>query len=488
MNAIFEMILRWVLAGIVVGLPAYGVLFGSLGAMDKFEAMIWCTPVVAVLAVLTKHHLRLLLFCSAFAVSIPLVGYRPIPMPVLALFLIFAGYVARLAIVKTSSVRGVDRYIDTVMFITSIAVVSWIAIARPSMASFGSEIGGAWETMMALAGIVGYWGTRSLRNQSHNWRNLALVTLFGSIAGLIWKVVSIKLDDGTPAKIIIGCFFASGWWFYSIALGIAVKIWRSQNWRFSVWPVYLIAVLLIMHSFMSGYRSRILFAPLMIGAAFWCGKLRKSMLLFILAFLCLAVFLANSDIGLKLPGEARRVLSPIRMNSNVSDTWTAGELELGEFGAGSPWRMAVWQNAWSKIRERPLVGNGFAFSGADLYADMVYASSSNEAITRGVETSGQFHSVPINLMYYLGIPVALLFCLAWLLVFKRLISLATESQGWLGAFVIGLLGYLIAATGQALTTGGGIDFMAVCMVMGIYQAIAPSVSESPSVSPESDMA
>jgi hypothetical protein len=474
-----ERIMIWVLAAIVVGLPTYGVLYSSLGAMRRLDALLLCSPLVGFLALLPNVHLPVLLFCNAFPVPIPrILGNREVPISVVVPFLMFAGYLARTAIMKSHSVRVLtkDKPIDAAMFITSLAVVLWIVIDRPSMASMGAETGGAWEAMMALSGVCAYWGARSLRNRSRSWRKLVLVTLGGAALGLVWTAVDSALQGRAFADFLSGCFFSTGWWFYGMALGVTVKVWYSPSRRFGAWPAYITAMLTIVNSLMSGYRSRILFGPLMTGAAFWCGRLRKSMMFFVLSFLGIAILLANTEVGGKLPDRARRVLSPVRIASERSIL--RAHHGAGEWGPSSPWRMALWKTAWSKIRERPLLGYGYAFSGALLYADTASAASVQDAIVSGLVKAGQFHTVPLNLTYYLGMPVACVFCFAWLLTFRRLLSLSSTRSGWYGALATGLLTYLIAVTGQALTTGTGIEFIAVCTVMGVYQAISPGETDA----------
>jgi hypothetical protein len=140
-------------------------------------------------------------------------------------------------------------------------------------------------------------------------------------------------------------------------------------------------------------------------------------------------------------------------------------------GRASPWRKRLWSTAWSHIRQRPLAGRGYAFSSADLFADFASARATYEARIRGVSTAGQFHNVPLNLAYFCGLPVSLLFCVAWVITLWHIVGIATRAASWFGAFMVGFLVYAVAATGQALMNGGGRDFLAICLMMGLTQAI-----------------
>jgi len=484
----WDKIANYLLGLVVVGIPTYAVLYAGLGMLGRVQAVLLAVPIIsAVVAIMTGIHLYLVMMCNVFPVNLPKVLVsRDIPVTVVIPFLVFAGYLMRSIMTKTFFVKGTNKLIDRLMLATSIAVVAWVVVDRPSMASIGAETGGAWEAGLALSGVVAYWGVRSLRGRNYNWKRLMILTLCVSVAGLAITAAASRLRGASLLDMLSITFFSAGWWFYSLLLGVTVKVLYKPSRPFSFFPAFFVACLLFGHSLMSGFRSRILFGPLMIGSTFWSGKLNRSFLFFVILLVGVSVFIANSErLESRLPDRARRVLSPLKIGSQVPTVWI--ENDLGEMGIHSPWRISIWQEAWSKIREKPILGNGFAFSGATLRDDTTFASTLQEAVFIGVITAGQFHSVPINLMYYLGIPVAFCFCLAWYFLFRKLFSLAILSSGWYGALVVSLLSYLIAATGQALTTGLGIDFVAVCMVMGIYQAIAPETPKSAeAVSPDAD--
>ena len=89
---------------------------------------------------------------------------------------------------------------------------------------------------------------------------------------------------------------------------------------------------------------------------------------------------------------------------------------------------------------------------------------------RGVATAGQFHNLALNVMYFNGIPAGLLFCYVWILSFIHLVQLASRHDGWKGTLFVGMLVYAVSETGQALMNGGGEDFLATCIWIGLVQA------------------
>ena len=124
----------------------------------------------------------------------------------------------------------------------------------------------------------------------------------------------------------------------------------------------------------------------------------------------------------------------------------------------------------TKIREKPIAGHGYAFNTDAFFADLSSARYSDLAL-RGVQGAGQFHNLPLNLMYFWGVPTAIIFCLGWLMVLTHLLIWAGQAEGWYGAFVVAVIVYATAATGQALMNAGGADFLAICTILGIYQML-----------------
>ena len=123
--------------------------------------------------------------------------------------------------------------------------------------------------------------------------------------------------------------------------------------------------------------------------------------------------------------------------------------------------------------------HGFGFASQEFRADVGMASSRTEAGFRGVAAAGQFHSVPLNLMYYLGIPVASLFCIGWSLSLFTLFKRTQAGQDWSGTFLVGMLVLAAALTGQCLVNGSGVTLIPLCMVMGFLRAWDLSKKQEP---------
>ena len=448
----------------------YFLLKALLGVTGRFVAAVWCAPPIAILLIVNyRLHLHLLLLGFVLPFTLPpILGHRPISFATLIPMIVFASAIARLCLGHRSRVTT-DRRLDMPLLLISGMIIGWNIADRPGMASMGAETGGAWEAVLAVAGIAAYWGARALRDQTHNWRRISVVLFWACVLSLLWVTLENIVKHVPVSDAVSNLFWPTGWWFYGLLLGYTIKVLRSRRSMVRDVPMLLTIGFIMFNAIMSGFRSRILFAPMMIAAALWAGGLRRRMAIALLIFIAACLLLANSGMFEKVPARARRVLSVVRV-----DTQTRLSISMyghGEMGWKSQWRAELWKRGWQAVREKPFAGRGYAFDSSGLLADLASATTFYEATMRGVATAGQFHNLPLNLMFFCGIPVAVLFCFAWIVGLVHLVRLATESGGWKGAFLVAMLVYIVPETGQALMNGSGEDFIAICTWLGIIQAI-----------------
>ncbi|OGV59921.1 MAG: hypothetical protein A2498_03545 [Lentisphaerae bacterium RIFOXYC12_FULL_60_16] len=469
MPAALQRALNVLLAMAVVLPPFLALQRGMLGASSKLQTVLWCSPALVLLLVVYYRlhpYLLFLGFVIPFTIP-PFLGHRPIPLNMVFPLLVLAGGIARLCLGINPAPRT-DRRVNLPMILISVLSLGWIAMDRPGMASMGAGMGGAWEAMLAVAGLSAYWGCLSLRGITPHWGRL--VKTIWVVSTIVLIVVSIEniVKQLPLADIVSNWFWPTGWWFYGLALGYALKIWRKESRVLPLLPAYLLAAIIMINGLLSGFRSRILFAPLMAGSAFWVSGFRKQTILAIVAFSLLCLGVANTNLYERFPARAQRVLSVVRIETRTTRAVTI--YGHGETGPKSLWRKELWSRAMRMIQEKPWLGHGYAFSSSLLLADLASATDLYEARMRGVATAGQFHNLALNVMYFNGIPAGLLFCYVWILSFIHLVQLASRHDGWKGTLFVGMLVYAVSETGQALMNGGGEDFLATCIWIGLVQA------------------
>lgn len=470
MPAALQRALNVLLAMAVVLPPFLALQRGLLGASSKLQTVLWCAPaIVLLLVVYYRLHLYLLLLGFVIPFTIPpFLGHRPIPLNMVFPLLVLAGGIARLCLGFNPAPRT-DRRINLSLILLTVISLGWIAMDRPGMASMGAGVGGAWEAMLAVAGLSAYWGCISLRGLNPNWERLVKTVWTTCTLVLIFVTIENIVKRLPLADIVSNWFWPTGWWFYGLALGYTLKVWRGKSTVLPLLPAYSLAAIIMANGLLSGFRSRILFAPLMVGAAFWVSGFRKQTLLAIITFSMICLGIANTTtLYERFPARAQRVLSVVRIETRTSHAVTI--YGHGETGPKSLWRKELWSRAWRMIREKPWLGHGYAFSSSLLLADLASAIDLYEAQMRGVAAAGQFHNLPLNVMYFNGIPAGLLFCYVWILSFTHLVQLASRHDGWKGTLFVGMLVYAVSQTGQALMNGGGEDFLATCIWIGLVQA------------------
>jgi len=446
-----------------VGLPTYKLLQGVVGAQILIETAMWLMPFAGILLLINyRIHFHLLLLSMLIPITLPrIMVNRALSLFAIIPLVLWVGAILRMFL-QIPAPASTNRKLDVFMTLCTIITVMWLAVEPPGSGSLGTERGGAWEGVFAIAGLAAYWGIRSLRGLSFNWKRLSLLSVMGAIAGIGYMTVTQVANQASAGLVIASWFFQSGWWLYGILLGIIIKIQQRKNRMFSSLPLYILSILLLANALTSGFRSRIIFGPFMVGVAFWAGGMRKRMFFTALFFLIVCAFIANSQYYNDLPRTIRRVVSVVRAEEDQKD------IGFGEMGRKSPWRAQLWQTAQTKIKEKPITGHGYSFNIDAFFADLSSARYA-DFMLRGLQGAGQFHNLPLNLMYFWGIPAAIIFCIGWMMALTHLLKWAGQAEGWYGAFVVAMIVYATASTGQALMNAGGQDFLAICTIMGIYQ-------------------
>lgn len=123
------------------------------------------------------------------------------------------------------------------------------------------------------------------------------------------------------------------------------------------------------------------------------------------------------------------------------------------------------------------MGKGFGFTRDELMMQ-TYVSGSREQMMSQLATSGIYHNVVIELAVFCGLPLAVLFVLAYLFSLIKFIRFApgVDDPGF-RMMAAALLGFFVAESGQMLMNGGGRDFYYICMLMGTMRGLRVLVAE-----------
>jgi hypothetical protein len=235
---------------------------------------------------------------------------------------------------------------------------------------------------------------------------------------------------------------------------------------------YLVMIVTLVLSVITPFRSRPLFAVgIVMMVAYVHGRLRRVAVV-ALAGLAVVALLWQVGGSNRVSFVMTRSLSTIMpVSNNMALEYADKFKSSSEFGWASDFRAELNRMAWERIQERPFAGKGFAFTRDELVMQS-YASGTLEALMAQLAVSGIYHNAVIELAVFCGLPLAVLFVLAYLLSLVKFIRFAPAIRDpETRMLAAALVGFIIAESGQMLMNGGGRDFYYICMLMGTMRGL-----------------
>jgi hypothetical protein len=408
-----------------------------------------------------------------------------LPLPLLQRLefgMILVGMLLALVWLRSSFLRRKHSLLaspeDRLMALVSAVILLRILYDRPGSAQMGSS-GGLGEAFNMGLGCVSYFMMARLTSMGE-WTvrptfRLAMVLL---TIGAIIQGVLIGMEEGWETAIR-GVFGLQLWFLSALALSwtlLRAKR-REQTGTPQLLPYLVMAGTMIL-SAITPFRSRPVFAvAIVMTVAYVHGRLRRlgTVTLGGLALVMLLWYVGGSD---RLPFVVTRSLSTIMPVSDDMAVEYASQFgSSSEVGWRSGFRADLNRMAWERIRERPLMGKGFTFTRDELVMQS-YVSGSREEMMAHLAVSGIYHNVLVALAVFCGLPLALLFLLAYLFSLLKFIRFAPgirdPEHRMLAA---ALVGFLVAESGQMLMNGGGRDFYYVCLLLGAMRGLRLLVAE-----------
>jgi len=202
-----------------------------------------------------------------------------------------------------------------------------------------------------------------------------------------------RLGGFGPAGSFLLCFLLARW-------GIRGLFEWDKPWRF------LLVMLALAGSMLSGFRSNLLFILLLFAVQFvvegtWKTPLLPALVL--LGILCLvpALFFAN-----RLPGAVQRSLAflPVDINPDIR----------ADAEASTDWRLGMWREIWPEIPKYLFIGKGYALDPEELYLTVMGAQMGILSAFESSKLSGDYHNGPLSILIPFGLFGTAAF--VWLLV------------------------------------------------------------------------
>lgn len=430
---------------------------------------------------LTPHLMVLMMGASRLWVGAALGGIGltfTIPLPLLyrielgmVLVTVLMVLVILRSIFLSRKVPLVTVLEDRLMLVIAAVVLVRILYDRPGSAQMG-ESGGLAEAFYIGLGVVSYFMMLRLvtisewRAGQTFWTMMVLV-----IIGTIIEEVRLGLEEDweTAAR----CLFGLQMWFL-LSMLLAWSLARARRVAQAgpqFLPYVLMAITLVL-SVLTPFRSRPVFAvAIIMTVTYVYGRMRRFAVI-------VGVGLGVAALAWSLSGSERVPFMIARSVSTIMPASDRTVLEYvnrynasTEFGWESDFRAELNRMAWERIRERPLMGKGFAFTRDELVMQS-YATTALGTLIRQLAISGVYHNAILELAVSCGLPLAALFVIAYLsFLIRFLLAVPTMRDPGMQLVGASLIGFFAAESGQMLMNGGGRDFYFICLLMGAMRGL-----------------
>lgn len=445
--------------------------FGNLISMLTLAAVL--IPVVIIIAneaYSSWGGLVLVAVCLNANLSIPLLDR--FTFTVATSILIFCMMLARKSLSKINSGFIFADAESRLVFAATVIIIFRILADPPNSARLGGTGGLAEALYYSLCGCI-FWALSIYTFHKYDVKKqfpstirwlLAATGLF-FIMRIVWLVKYGTMGALFQPAIFITSAFLLAWLYH----------WESQGHnrvKFRLIRYWLISVTIGIALMSAGRTFLPIAMSIVLIAAYAYSNLRRVLLVLcciIIPFILLVV-MSKPEL---MPTGTFRSLSLIMPETALRfQREFAPDAAKGEFGwKENEFRRTMYRSAWERIQEKPFIGRGFAFSFSDIVMSISALNISGDVaggLSKALMVSGGFHNSMLSLAYFCGLPAALCYSLAVLLIYwKVLSSLRRMPHNLDKAMTVALLGSLTGALLNALTQGSGLEWITVSIMLGL---------------------
>jgi len=416
------------------------------------------------------------------SISIPIPPLDTVTVGFLILILVCGLFVME-KVIQQSTFFSLKGWGNRLLFIAAALLIMRFVMDRPGSARMGG-VGGLRHALGYTAALPFFFITEMLARELSRTNVRSVLRLFGwvAIAMVLWRLLMRILGFAAPMPIYYGWYEGSMWLLMPLVLAWILNR-RGQQGKFPIGGLLLSTFMLLL-SVLSPFRSRIFFAIGSIAAVFWCSGYRRRFVVGSIVLFSIMVPLLAFVPQERIPVVARRALSTMLPydRADVDAIRERGVDISGEYGWRSDFRAFLFEAAARNIRRNPWLGQGWGIS----LDDLVLASSFDpyERLMYGLVASGEYHNSILTVAVKGGLPAAFFLSLGFVLLAIPCVRNAKRlPDGDVKILYIGVIGGLVAITGQMLMNGGYRELQATCVFLGFLQGTL----KSPAVtSPEGD--
>lgn len=423
--------------------------------------------IVVLLMANRKHWAGLFLAGWMISMSIPIPPLDTVTVGFILLCMIGGLYVLE-QIVQRRLFFSLKGWGNVLLFIVASILIMRFAMDRPGSARMGG-VGGLRHALGYTAALPFFFISEMLGRElsDTNTRKILRFLCGVAITMIVWRFVMRFAGFAAPMPFYLGWYEGAMWLLAPLVLAWLLNR-RAQVGKFPIAALIFSGVMLLL-GVLSPFRSRIFFALGSIAAVFWCSGYRRRFVVGSIVLLCVVVPLFAFMPQERIPVIARRALStvlPYDM-ADVDAIRDRGVDVSGEYGWGSGFRAFLFDAAVRNIRRNPWMGQGWGIS----LDDLVMASSFDpyERMMYGLVASGEYHNSMLTVAVKSGLPAAILLSLGLLVVLVPCVKKAKqlpENDVHTKILYIGIMGGLVAITGQMLMNGGYRELQGICVYLG----------------------
>lgn len=467
-----------ILGGIGFVLAILIVQYQILGAGISLSSVMICIAVLLpfiAMAALATRRLWIGVLLGLLTINVE------VPIPVLSRItpgLFFVVLVICFELIGTFANQRQYAVFRTVgsrcMMLAAAGIAVRVLWDRPGSTNLGQS-GGAGQAIMYLAGGGAYFAVSLVAADRWDTLRNSKIMVFLAAIGVVIGVAISGAGAGMRGAAS-SVFSLPTWLIASLALAWLHNYWVRGG--ILAWTRYLFTVFLVLgFSLITPFRSRLYFALAMIFVTGWGYRhLRRSCIALVIGgSLVACVIMMGDPDGITLI--TRRALSTI-LSVNPNDASYIADIysTSSEVGWESGFRATLTRLAYDRIKEHPLVGNGFSFSSEDLAnAASMMGGNSMSGGSMTLVVGGTYHNSLLALSVFCGVPVAVFFALGVILILRLYIRFIRDKESSQDkAFCVALLAFVIVIIGQTLMNGDGMTFLLVCCCLGVMNGMIHS--------------
>lgn len=448
-----------VLAGMALAMfLSIQVLRGGL--LDYAKATILVLPFLLILFLGMRGvwHVLPLALIPLSALVLPIYGLHQFTPLLLFIGALAVWTILEIPVAKTGG-RMVRNWADAFVLLYAAIITLRFFIDRPGFVALGAAEGGIFNALYhVLAGWMYFAIRRVVERGAFTRRQLWAVAMF-SLLGLVAFAVRFHLAGQLRIFWYHELAGAPAWMLCAALLPLITED-RTRRHLLMFPAIFAFLGLALV----SRYRSRILFFSGQIFLVAWLGRRFKQVAVVVL----IAGFVMGSGLlmvgGGRLPPFVQRSLS-LFMSVEYAHEVRAPP---GVLGWQDTFRAELYKTAWRHIQTRPLHGKGLGLNVEDALA--ILAVGGADVTRELLELGAGYHNSIINIAVNAGVPAALFFVLANILIVAKFLPRArADRTPGRREWGFAVLAFWFANMMMILINGGHVEVLH-CTIMLAYMS------------------